>query len=74
MNGELLSAKHGGPVRVTIPGKSPSCVTLQRLTKLHTLSGTIGARSVKWLNRVKIRKDESPNFYQRKDYKVDMSL
>lgn len=32
--------------------------------------GYIGARSVKWLDRVSISTEESPNHYQKKDYKV----
>ncbi|MCU0646516.1 MAG: molybdopterin-dependent oxidoreductase [Gemmatimonadaceae bacterium] len=32
--------------------------------------GWIGARSVKWLGRVTVRGDESPNYFQRKAYRV----
>ncbi len=32
--------------------------------------GVIGARSVKWLERIVIRDHESDNFYQARDYKV----
>ena len=32
--------------------------------------GVIGARSVKWLERIIIRDHESDNFYQARDYKV----
>lgn len=32
--------------------------------------GVIGARSVKWVERIQIKASESSNFYQTKDYKV----
>jgi len=32
--------------------------------------GYIGARSVKWLSSVTVQKEESSNFFQKKDYKV----
>ncbi|BGO96822.1 Oxidoreductase, molybdopterin-binding domain-containing protein [Rhodotorula toruloides] len=46
------------------------------LTKPHgaplrlVVPGIIGARSVKWLERIIIRDHESDNFYQKRDYKV----
>jgi sulfite oxidase len=33
--------------------------------------GYIGARSVKWLDRIVVRADPSPNFFQAQSYKVD---
>ena len=32
--------------------------------------GVIGARSVKWLRSIRVRKGESPGFYTKKDYKI----
>jgi sulfite oxidase len=51
MNGEMLTPKHGAPVRALIPGIA-------------------GARSVKWLNRITLQLNDSPNFYQQHDYKI----
>lgn len=32
--------------------------------------GHIGARSVKWLRRITVQKEEAPHFHQQRDYKL----
>ncbi|CAN5848530.1 sulfite oxidase [soil metagenome] len=50
MNDEPLTAQHGAPLRVVVPGY-------------------IGARSVKWLNRVTLLEHASDNWFQARDYR-----
>jgi sulfite oxidase len=51
MNGELLPAVHGAPLRVVVPGY-------------------IGARSVKWLERIELRADPWDGYFQRVVYRL----
>ena len=51
MNDEPLSAVHGAPVRVVVPGY-------------------IGARSVKWLERITVQDRPSENFFQQSTYRL----
>lgn len=50
MNGEMLTADHGFPIRVIVPG-------------------TVAARSVKWVNKIRLSDEESTSQWQRRDYK-----
>jgi sulfite oxidase len=51
MNGEPLSAVHGAPLRVVVPGY-------------------IGARSVKWLQRIELRAEAWPGYFQQVLYRL----
>ena len=51
LNGQPLTAEHGFPLRVVVPGY-------------------IGARSVKWLNHIRVAEQPSTNFFQTKAYKL----
>ena len=51
MNGELLPAMHGAPLRVVVPGY-------------------IGARSVKWVERVTVQAEPSGNYFQATAYRL----
>ncbi|OMH34255.1 molybdopterin-dependent oxidoreductase [Tersicoccus sp. Bi-70] len=51
MNGEPLTAVHGAPLRVVVPG-------------------WIGARSVKWIERITVQDDPSDNWFQANAYRM----
>ena len=51
MNGEVLPAVHGAPLRLVVPGY-------------------IGARSVKWLERITAQAAPSDNFFQAETYRL----
>ncbi len=51
MNDEPLTAAHGAPVRVVVPGY-------------------IGARSVKWVERITVQVEPSTNFFQETAYRL----
>jgi sulfite oxidase len=51
MNGEPLTAAHGAPLRVVVPGY-------------------IGARSVKWVQRVNVQAEPSDNYFQATAYRL----
>ena len=51
MNGEPLTALHGSPLRMVVPGY-------------------IGARSVKWLERITVQDRPSQNFFQASTYRL----
>ena len=51
MNGEPLTAAHGAPVRVVVPGY-------------------IGARSVKWIERITVQREPSTNYFQQTAYRL----
>lgn len=51
MNGEPLTAVHGGPLRVVVPGY-------------------IGARSVKWIERITVADRPSRNYFQDAVYRL----
>ncbi len=51
MNGQALTAVHGAPVRVIVPGY-------------------IGARSVKWLQRIEIRREPWNGYFQETAYRL----
>jgi len=51
MNGEPLSAVHGAPLRVVVPGY-------------------IGARSVKWLERIEVRAEPWDGYFQHVVYRL----
>jgi sulfite oxidase len=54
MNGQPLTAAHGAPLRLVVPGY-------------------IGARSVKWLAKIVVSDQPSPNHYLAEAYKVIQS-
>lgn len=51
MNGEALTALHGAPLRVVVPG-------------------WIGARSIKWVQRITAQLDPSDNYFQATAYRL----
>ena len=51
MNDEPLTAEHGAPLRLVVPGY-------------------IGARSVKWLQRITVQQEASQNYFQAHAYRL----
>lgn len=70
MNGEPLSAEHGGPCRLVVPGNLGMTTYIVKACHNLVVPENLGARWVKWLDTIIVSSEESPNYYQQRDYKI----